>query len=67
MPRGRELVAVILALGAGLSLLALSMGAAFEIADRSGHLSDHAAAVLSTALGAAIGAVAANVGGGRGE
>lgn len=59
----RELVAVIVAIGGAGSLLALAIGAAWEIASPTGHLSAEASTVLSTALGAGIGAIAAYLGG----
>ena len=59
-----SLVALVLAGGAAIALVALSIGAAVtEAGVGTGNLSTESATLLSTALGAAIGAVATYLGG----
>lgn len=62
MPRGDELVALVVAVAAALAVTVLAVGAAVEIASPTGHLSEQASSVLSTAIGALIGATAARIG-----
>lgn len=54
---------MVVAVGTTASVVALSVGAAREIASSSGHLSEQAATLLATALGALVGALAAYLGG----
>jgi hypothetical protein len=58
----KDQVAVVLAVTLGASLCALAGGAAYEIAAPSGHLSAQASGILSTALGALIGALSGYLG-----
>lgn len=61
--RPSSLVALVIAGGVSLSLVALSIGAAWtEAGGGTGQLSTESSALLSTALGAAIGAVATYLG-----
>lgn len=57
-----EYVALVLAVGLALALLALGVGAALELADPHGHLSDQATQLLSTVLGAVAGGLAGYLG-----
>jgi len=59
---GRDIVAIILATGVMLTLVLL---VAVEFFSSHGHVSDQEAGVLSTALGAAVGALATYLGVGR--
>jgi len=58
--KGRDLVAVILAIGVTITLVLLII---VEFFPHHGHVSDQEAGVLSVALGAAIGALATYLGG----
>jgi len=58
----RSWAAVILAAGAALSILVLSVAAGWAEAHKGLAISAEASTLLSTALGAAIGAVAAYIG-----
>lgn len=56
------LVALVLSFAVGVSLVAISVSAAVTEARRASSVSEQAATLLSTALGAAIGAVATYIG-----
>lgn len=58
---------MIVGTGGSIALVALALGAAFEIASPSAKLSTAASSLLSTALGAGIGAIATYLGGGGGN
>jgi hypothetical protein len=62
--RTSGLVAIILAIGVSVTLVLLIV---VEFFPSHGHVSDEEAAVLSTALGAAIGALATYLGTSRGD
>lgn len=62
MVKGAQWVAVILAAGAALSIFALALAAAWAESQKSLTLSTEASTLLSTSLGAAIGAVATYLG-----
>jgi len=59
---GRDIVAIVLAAGVALTLVLLI---AVEFVSHHGHVSDQEAAVLSTALGAVVGALATYLGADR--
>ena len=59
----RSLVAFVLVIGTAVAIVALAIGAAWTEASNNGHVSDQASTLLSTVLGAAVGAIAAYLGG----
>jgi hypothetical protein len=61
---GRDVVAIILSVGVSGTIVLLIV---VEFVPHHGHVSDEEAAALSTALGAAIGALATYLGGSRGN
>jgi hypothetical protein len=61
---GRDIVAIILAIGVSGTIVLLIV---VEFVPHHGHVSDEEAAALSTALGAAIGALATYLGGSIGN
>ena len=59
----RSLTAFVLVIGTAVAIVALAIGAAWTEASNNGHVSDQAATLLSTVLGAAVGAIATYLGG----
>ena len=62
MKSARDWVAVILAIGVAASIIAFSIAASVAEASKNFNLSQGAVTLLSTVLGAAVGAVASYIG-----